>query len=544
MIKYEKLGIPICALLLAASSSTGFAATQQVPDWSYDALIHLAEAGYVTLPGDVHSLSREDLAALTAQALKAMDDRMSPLAQEYGRVTRWAAMDQVQMKLYQEKEKQVDREYQEAFASLQSAALKLAHHAQQGDNVVDRMQKLQKEEQANSVRLENAGRDKAIVQTQIKRYKLRLDGWEAKKVQILQQMSSNTENAEQGMSGDGNLSSSDDVQLNNEAAQLRTEFANELSHMGYFDDENSQNQAQVQLPPQVIPDKRFHLDGELRLDSGHHTGEEGIGDRTRLRLRLFPDYNIDGNWHAIGMVESEKTLNGEGSDGNLKLDRYYLEGHVGPTLLDVGAFGTLMAEGNIYDSKFTGIRAQVGNPVKYTFEAGKVDRAHNVFTAAASYNTATYGLGAGYYHFSRINDAMRNIYMVNFRKPIGFFDFGAMYLRGVDAVAGNGNGYVLTLSHGKNDSWSPGASSYYLKYYRQPSSTYVEHTMNGMADYMSFDHVRPRGGFRGFGLGATYTLKKDWVAALEYDNLWDLTTHAHSNTIWGALTYYFKNYED
>ena len=61
--------------------------------------------------------------------------------------------------------------------------------------------------------------------------------------------------------------------------------------------------------------------------------------------------------------------------------------------------------------------------------------------------------------------------------------------------------------------------------------------MNGMADFMT-------GGFRGYGFGYTYTLKKDWVLGLEYDSLWDLATHERNNTIWGSLSYYFKNYEE
>ena len=76
------------------------------------------------------------------------------------------------------------------------------------------------------------------------------------------------------------------------------------------------------------------------------------------------------------MIESEKAFIGDGSDGKIKLDRYYLHGRSGATVLDIGAYSTLMAEGNIYDSKFTGVRAQFGGPVKYTAEVGKMDAAH------------------------------------------------------------------------------------------------------------------------------------------------------------------------
>ena len=99
-----------------------------------------------------------------------------------------------------------------------------------------------------------------------------------------------------------------------------------------------------------------------------------------------------------------------------------------------------------------------------------------------------------------------------------------------------GNGFVWILSCGREDSWRPGAQMGYLKYYYQPRATYVEHTMNGMADYMD--------GFRGWGAGYNYTLKKDWLLSVELYRLQDLQTHAYNNTVWVALTYYFKSYKD
>ena len=150
------------------------------------------------------------------------------------------------------------------------------------------------------------------------------------------------------------------------------------------------------------------------------------------------------------------------------------------------------------------------------------------------------------YRFDKIGNATRNIYMLNYRKPVGVFDFGAMLLHGQDHAAGNGTGYVFTLEQSGAGAWRPGSSSYWLKYYHQPSSTYVSHTMNGAADFMSFDSSGRgpvRGGFRGWGTGWSYVLKKDLNFSLEYFDLYDLTTGQRSRTIWGALTGYFKNYE-
>ena len=332
------------------------------------------------------------------------------------------------------------------------------------------------------------------------------------------------------------------------AARLRSEFLEELTDSGYMDSERAEQQLYSSVPLVDVPEKRLKIDGQLRLDTSHSVGEERGSNRTRFRARLYPDYNIDGNWHAVGMIEYEKTLIGGGDkDGKLKFDRYYLTGKSGIFDVTAGVFGTTMAEGNIYDSKFRGIRLSTGTPITYTAEYGKIDKAKTVTGLTASYDAKSYTAEAGMYRFDKIGNATRNIYMLNYRKPIGIFDFGAMLLHGRDHAAGNGTGYVFTLEQSGAGAWRPGSSSYWLKYYHQPSATYVSHTMSGAADYMSFDasgRGTKRGGFRGWGTGLSYTLKKDLIFSLEYYDLSDLTTGRRSRTVWGALTRYFKNYEE
>lgn len=56
--------------------------------------------------------------------------------------------------------------------------------------------------------------------------------------------------------------------------------------------------------------------------------------------------------------------------------------------------------------------------------------------------------------------------------------------------------------------------------------------MNGVADYMH--------GFKGYGLGLSYTLTRDWVLSLEYDDLEDLQYGTRSRTLWAGLSYYSR----
>ncbi len=335
-------------------------------------------------------------------------------------------------------------------------------------------------------------------------------------------------------------------QVLSEATGTRSLFLSEYFSPEYMDDEAAAEQLFSAQSVRDIPVRKFRIGGEVRLDSGYSSGREGIGGRTRLRFRFYPDFNIDNNWHALGMIELEHTLSGkEGSKNDrLRLDRYYLEGNIGDVKVDAGVFGSNMAEGNIYDSRFKGVRVSGGDPVQYTAEYGSVNNGSHALDVTASYKGTGYTAGAGYYHFDDIRGAARNIYMAKYRMPLGIFDFGAMLLYGQDARAGNGFGYILSLAYGMDKMWQAGALSYWLKLYRQPSSTYVSHTMNGMADLMSADALPGRGGFRGIGLGANYTICPDLYMGLEYYYLRDLATGAASSTIWGALTGYFSNYRN
>ena len=317
-------------------------------------------------------------------------------------------------------------------------------------------------------------------------------------------------------------------------ARRRVEYADELSAIGYFDRESSYMQASTEVKAPKPPEKRFKIDGEARVDYGAHSGYKSISDRSRARLRIYGNYNIDDNWHFISMLENEKILSGKGEDSWMDIDRWYLTGKVGSTQVDAGAFGSFLAEGNIYDSRFTGVRVSGKEPFSYMAEAGTIKQAGFVAAAEASTTHDIYTLGAGLYRFDLKDRGERNIYMLNVHRPLGgLYDLGLMGLLGEDESRSE-KGYVVSLTRGKENTWQRGNAYYFLKYYHQPYTTYVLHTMNGLADYMD--------GFEGIGAGIHYTVKPDWLLQAEYYNLKDLEEGGRNHTFWLALSYYFSNY--
>lgn len=317
-------------------------------------------------------------------------------------------------------------------------------------------------------------------------------------------------------------------------ARRRVEYADELSAIGYFDRESSYMQASTEVKAPKPPEKRFKIDGEARVDYGAHSGYKSSSDRSRARVRIYGNYNIGDNWHFISMLENEKILSGKGEDNWMDIDRWYLTGKVGSTQVDAGAFGSFLAEGNIYDSRFTGVRVSGKEPFSYMAEAGTIKQAGFAAAAEASTTHDIYTLGAGLYRFDLKDRGERNIYMLNVHRPLGgLYDLGLMGLLGEDERTSE-KGYVVSLTHGKENTWQRGNTYYFLKYYHQPYTTYVSHTMNGLADYMD--------GFEGIGAGIHYTVKPDWLLQAEYYNLKDLEEGGRNHTFWLALSYYFSNY--
>lgn len=537
-----------CAILVTVGIMpvAVMAATADVPEWTYAVMEEMVAKRYVVPPaGTVRTLSRQQMAVLTASVLENMEavdqsEALNNLVRSYGVVSRLAVQDEAEYQTLKKQSIDMESAYTRILAKIKENSRKQVYGDLQG-SPIDVLDRLQAEERKNEESLEHVVTQWTFLKRRTEQRKIELDAIIMKKKELQEKI---LESGNNGMTVP--------LDMRQEAAKLRAEFSPELNNIGYFDIQKGSDIAVLSSPKHPVSmDKRLKIDGEVRLDSRSNDNQHTIDQQTkknkypdnllRLRERLYMDYNINDNWHLLGMLESEKALRGsyDDMDGNINLDRYYLQGYAGNILVSAGAFGTTMAEGNIYDSKFKGIMAAYGDgkPWSYRLQYGRIDLAKKVATASMSYDTDNYGLDVGVYHFDIDGGRNRNVFMANIRRPIGgWLTLGGMYLHGQDESVGNGDGVVVTLARGKENSWQKGNIYAYLKYYHQPASTYVEHTMNGTADWMS--------GFKGPGIGFSYTLHKNMVFSMEYDRLRDLKTGDHANTIWGGFSYYFNNYEN
>ena len=279
---------------------------------------------------------------------------------------------------------------------------------------------------------------------------------------------------------------------------------------------------------------KINVDGEIRFHyAANSGGSTQWEDASGLRLYLGADTRINKNWQLFGMLEGQKSI--KNYNNKLELSRLYMEGKVGEsTTVKAGKFGYLMAEGNIYDSGFTGISVDFGDPIKYTLSYGETEDSKSTYIAKARYKDFDYNLEAGVYHY-RLDDSSNNhntIWNIGGNYNFSDFSIGAMYLgSSLKDSKGNSDGYVFSLNYGDLRTYRPGTYSMFAKYYNQAKGTYISHGMNAKGNSMQ--------GVKGYGLGVSYTLAKDLVAGVEYYDLTDKVTGQKGKTVWTQLTHYF-----
>lgn len=308
------------------------------------------------------------------------------------------------------------------------------------------------------------------------------------------------------------------IQTSDVTPETYTSLLNELKHVG---DHRSNL------------DNKINIDGEIRYHYALNSGLGQIGkDSSGFRARLAIDTEFNKDWRVYGGLEGKKNI--VNYDNGFEFSRLYIAGKLGQSMVKAGSFGYLMAEGNIYDSDYDGVRADFGRPIKYTVSYGSTNDTQKTYIATALYNDFDYNLEAGVYR-NQLNDSSNSrntIRTLGGNYNFSNFSLGAMVLNSsLKDTKGNRNGYVFSFNYGDLKTWRPGTYGVFAKYYNQPQYTYISHGMNGSGSKM--------GGFRGYGIGMSYTVAENFVAGIEYYSLADKINGDKGDTWWSQLTQYF-----
>ena len=281
-----------------------------------------------------------------------------------------------------------------------------------------------------------------------------------------------------------------------------------------------------------------------------------------LRSRIWINGMINDDWTYTGMLQNTQDLSDNAGNEDTKFQRAYVDGKLGGMAVRAGRYNLVIADGNIYDTRADGLELSYGNKLKLKGFAGKATdditvvpymETNGDYTFAADITNGGkyWGLAvegelakglkatAGYTQFKDMGtgfveaanpgetfgktDIDNGIWHAGLGYDMGHFNLSAMYLKGdlsADKLGGNAqpaidkylddDGFVIGLAYKGAKAEDAGSWGAWAKYYDQGAQTYVAHTTDANTFGMT--------GFKGFGVGANYTLAKNIVANVAYYN--------------------------
>ena len=331
--------------------------------------------------------------------------------------------------------------------------------------------------------------------------------------------------------------------------KLAAEFADELDTLG------------VRVANLEAKADNVKITGEVRY---HYTnsdaeGLKGDGYGTKLRSRIWLKGAVNDDWTYTGMLQNEQDFADNDGEENTDFQRAYVNGKLGGVAVQAGRYHLNLSEGNVYDNRFDGVQLSYGKDVKLTAGYGKADpgssekiKADEAYYAVLSGKAGALDLAAAYYDFKDIdresakaaatgNDQEIWTVAANYAFDKNF-KLGAMYLNGdEDGYKGADDGYVVTASYKGAKAAKVGSWGLVAKYYDQGAATYVDHTMNGLADDFvgTSKLAKECEGFKGYSVAANYTFAKNIVGQVEYYDLEAKEGNKDAQTIWSQLLFTF-----
>ena len=327
--------------------------------------------------------------------------------------------------------------------------------------------------------------------------------------------------------------------------KLAAEFADELDNLG------------VRVANLEKKADNVKITGEMRYHYVEHDGVDKDGKdfsyATQLRSRIWVNGQINDDWKYTGMIENIQDLKNNTGDETTKFQRAYVNGKLGGLAVQAGRYHAKWSEGNVYDNRFDGVQVAYGKDVKLTAGYGKAAHTTGLETPAKAANAKdTYyaelsgkvenlSLAAGYYKFEDVKEKVGvddKIWTVAANYAFDKnFKLGAMYLNGdKDGYKGDDDGFVVTASYKGAKAAKAGSWGLVAKYYDQGASTYIDHTMNGLADNKLFTGDE---GFKGYSVAANYTFAKNIVGQVEYYDLDQKEGNKDAQTLWSQVVFTF-----
>ena len=333
--------------------------------------------------------------------------------------------------------------------------------------------------------------------------------------------------------------------------RLAAEFADELDSLG------------VRVAALEKKSDNVKITGEARFRYADHDGSGLLGHSydSDLRSRIWITGQVNEDWKYTGMIQNTQDFSDDEGNEETSFQRAYVQGKLGGMAVTAGRYNAFFANGNIYDTRADGVELAYGDKVKVMLAAGKATDditvvpgfkgrpdSYDVKTGgnyAGGEITADFGAvnaTAGYYNFKDMGEKNSNIdnaiWFVGAGTEFGDFALNAMYLKGdmsyhdVDLDGLDDDGWTVGLTFKGAEAAKKGSWGLFANYYDLGGQTYIAHT----TDANTFDGQ----GFKGYGVGANYTVAKNMVlTAAYYDTKSKFDTSDKDKIMWTDLTITF-----
>ena len=344
--------------------------------------------------------------------------------------------------------------------------------------------------------------------------------------------------------------------------RLAAEFADELDSLG------------VRVAALEKKSDNVKITGQVRFSYKDADTSKGIkeGDTGRLRTRLFVKGSVNEDWTYTGRFENNQYTNNNAGDDDVKLNWAFVSGRVGGVKMDAGRMDFTNAGGTVLDSRGDGVKLSYGDKIKVQGWALKgvddlnstmVDDKTNkdvyksLFTKGTDSHDRVYVVGVS--GQMGIVDAAVNYYKVDTAADTEIFEvaagvkvakdlkLNAAYYNG-DINGGHGlddNGYLVGLSYAGAKAAKVGSWGLYANYSDRPYATYLSPTL--LTGYATAPYANGHDivggveadGYKGFEIGANYTLAKNIVAGVKYFDLDAREGKGNAKTLWSEVVLTF-----
>ena len=344
--------------------------------------------------------------------------------------------------------------------------------------------------------------------------------------------------------------------------KLAAEFADELDTLGVRVAKLEKDADAVKITGEVryhYADKDVEVVNVSATTDGQVTGKKT--NENQLRSRIWVQGAVNDDWKYTGMLQNIQDFDNETGDEETKFKRAYVEGKIGGVDVLAGRYNAYLVNGNLYDEHADGIELSYGEDVKFTAFAmkptdqngdcvdaitgkdisivmgmrygkaygAKVDTTIGVVKATTGYTIFKDGknylaIGESCYE-SELDMKNNKVWNVGVSFDLAKnLTLTADYLKsdlnefktkfpgqsGSNWHLNGDDGFILGLNYKSAKASEPGTYGVYANYYDQSRGTVVAHTMNGAYGL---------NGFKGYMVGANYTLAKNIVASLEWYDL-------------------------